>query len=85
MGSRGMHLNKWTLNFSSENGIPSAVSIWVRLPFLPLHCWNDETLRNIGNSLGKYIDRVEPQERLQACARLCVEMDLEKGYQRKFN
>jgi hypothetical protein len=70
MGARGMYLNKWTPDFSPENDIPSAVLVWVRLPFLPLHCWNDETLKNIGNSLGKYIDRVEPREGIQACARL---------------
>jgi hypothetical protein len=74
-----MYLNKWTPDFSPENDIPSTVPVWVRLSFLPLHCWNDETLRNIGNSLGKYIDRVEPREGIQACARLCVEVDLEKG------
>jgi hypothetical protein len=79
MGARGMYLNKWTPNFSTENVIPSSLPIWVRLPFLPLHCWNDETLKNIGNSLEKYIDRTEPREGIQACARLCVEVDLEKG------
>jgi hypothetical protein len=79
MGSQGMYLNKWTPYFSPENDIPSGVSVWVRLPFLPLHCWNDETLRNIGNSLGKYIDHAEPRDDLQACAKLCIEVDLEKG------
>jgi hypothetical protein len=79
MGARGMYLNKWTPDFSPENDIPSAVPVWVRLPFLPLHCWNDETIRNIGNTLGKFIDRSEPKDGLQACARLCVEVDLEKG------
>jgi hypothetical protein len=74
-----MYLNKWTPKFSPENDIPSVVPVWVRLPFLPLHYWNDETIRNIGNTLGKYIDRAEPWEGLQACARLCVEVDLEKG------
>jgi hypothetical protein len=44
MGTRGMYLNKWTPDFSPENDIPSAVPVWVRLPFLPLHYWNDETI-----------------------------------------
>jgi hypothetical protein len=79
MGTRGMYLNKWTPDFSPENDIPSAVPVWVRLPFLPLHCWNDETIKNIGNALGRFIDRAEPREGLQSCARLCVEVDLEKG------
>jgi hypothetical protein len=79
MGTRGMYLNQWTPNFSPENDIPSIVPVWVRLPFLPLHCWNDETIKNIGNTLGRFIDQVEPRDRLQPCARLCVEVDLEKG------
>jgi len=51
MGSRGMYLNKWTPEFRLENNIPYAIPVWVCLPFLPLHCWNDETIKNIGNSL----------------------------------
>ena len=76
MGIKGMYLNQWTPDFIPENDIPSAVHVWVRLSFLPLHYWNDETLRNIANSLRKYINHVEPQEGLQACARLCVEVDM---------
>jgi hypothetical protein len=79
MGGGGMYLNKWTPDFSPKNDIPSAVPVWVRIPFLPLHCWNDETIRNIGNTLGKFINCVEPKEGLQACARIYVEVDLEKG------
>jgi hypothetical protein len=79
MGGRGMYLNKWTIDFILENDIPSIIPIWVRMPFLPLHCWNVETIRNIGNTLRKYIDRVEPQEGLQSCVILCIEVDLEKG------
>jgi hypothetical protein len=79
MGSRGMYLNKWTLDFSLENDIPSAILVWVCLSFLPLHCWKNETIRIIRNTLVKYIDRVEPQEGILACAQICVEMDLEKG------
>jgi hypothetical protein len=57
----------------------SVVSVWIRLPHLPLHCWNPNSLRNIGNSLGKYIDSIEPKANMFACARICVEVDLEKG------
>ena len=79
MGARGMYLNKWTPNFSPENDIPSTVPIWVRLPFLPLHCWNDETIKNIGNTVERFIDRAKPRDGLQSCTCLCVEVDLEKG------
>jgi hypothetical protein len=79
MGARGMYLNKWTPDVSPENDIPSGILVWVMIPFLPLHYWNDETLKNIGNSLGKYIDCVEPREWIQSCTIICVELDLEKG------
>ena len=59
MGPRGLYLNRWTLSFDSEKDVPLAVSVWVQLPHLPLHFWNDEALRSIGNSLGRYIDKAE--------------------------
>lgn len=62
LGAWGMHLNKWTPNFNPKNDVPSTVSVWVCLPHPPLHCWRDDALRCIGNSLGRYIDRVEPKE-----------------------
>ena len=55
------------------------MSVWVRLPHLPLHFWNDEALQSIENSLGRYIDKAEPKGPLFACARIYVEVDLEKG------
>jgi hypothetical protein len=79
LGARGMHLNKWTPYFSRENDVPSVVPVWVHLPHLPLHFWSDDTLRCIGNSIGKYIDRAEPKEKIFSYARICVEVDLEKG------
>jgi hypothetical protein len=78
MGSRGLYINSWMSDFCPKNDIPRAVLVWVKLPFLPLHCWNDETLQSIGNTLVKYIDRAEPNDGIQACARNCVEVDLEK-------
>jgi hypothetical protein len=66
-----MYLNKWTPDFSPENDIPSVVPVWVCLSF-------NETIQSIGNILGRFIDRVEPRDGMQACARICVEVDLEK-------
>jgi len=79
MGTRGMYLNKWTPDFIPENDIHSVVPVWVKLPFLPLHCWNNETIKNIGNTLGRFIDRAEPRDTIQSYACLCIEVDLEKG------
>ena len=61
MGPRGMYLNKWDLSFDPEKDIPKAMSVWVKLPHLPLHCWSDEDFRAIGNTLGKYIDKSDPK------------------------
>jgi hypothetical protein len=78
-GTRGMYLNRWMLDFDPESDIPSVVPVWVCLPHLPLHCWGDDTLKCIGNSLGKYIDKSKPKMSMYACARISVEVDLEKG------
>ena len=79
MDSGGLYLNKWTPDFDPELDVPSAVPVWVRLLHLPLHCWGDDSVRAIGNAVGKYIDRSEPKDNMQACARICVEVDLGKG------
>jgi hypothetical protein len=78
-GTQGMYLNKWSLKFNLENNIPFVVLVWMRLPHLPLHYWNDETLKCIGNILGRYIDKAYPKEGMFTCARICIEVDLEKG------
>jgi hypothetical protein len=52
--------------------------VWVRLPNLPVHCWNWDSLKHIGNALGKFIDRANNKDQYD-CARICVEVDLEVG------
>ena len=78
MGPQGLYLNKWTPNFDSSQDVPPVVPVWVRLPYLPLHCWNLESLEIIGNKLGKLID-MEKRKDQYACIRICVEVDLEIG------
>jgi hypothetical protein len=68
MGPRGLYLDKWTPDFDPEVDIPTTVPVWVKLPHLPLHCWGDEVLKSIGNSLGKCIDKAEPKPPMFACA-----------------
>ena len=78
MGPQGLYLNKWTLDFDPSQDVPSTVPIWVRLPHLPLHCWNSDSLEAIGNTLGKYIDKADQKDQF-SYARICVEVDLEIG------
>ena len=79
MGPHGLYLNRWSLSSDLEKDVPSMVLVWVHLPHLPLHCWNDETLQAIGNSCGNDIDKAKPMGRLFSCAMICVEVDLENG------
>lgn len=53
--------------------------MWVWLPHLPFHCWSDDALRCIRNSIRKYIDWAERKENIFSCVRIFVEVDLEKG------
>lgn len=78
MGPQGLYLNKSTPNFDPAVDVPKSVSIWVRLPNLPVHCWNWDSLKHIGNALGKFIDRAKSKDQYD-CARICVEVDLEEG------
>jgi len=78
MGPQGIYLNQWTPDFDLSQDVPSVVPVWVRLPHLPLHCWNPKSLEVIGNKLGKYIDHAERRDQY-SCVRICVEVDLEEG------
>ena len=78
MGPQGLYLNKWTPYFDPTQDVTSVVPIWVRLPHLPLHCWDSDSLEAIRNTLGKYIDRAERKDQY-SCARICVYVDLEIG------
>eukprot|EP00253_Pinus_taeda_P013975 PITA_13975 len=78
MGPQGPYLNKWIPDFDPVVGVPKAVPVWVRLPNLPVHCWNWDSLMHIENALGKFIDRANSKDQYD-CARICVEVDLEEG------
>jgi hypothetical protein len=76
LGAMGMYPYQWTPDFIPENDVPLIVPMWVRFLHLPLHCWIDDALRCIGNSIGKSIDHGEPKGNIFSCARICVEVDL---------
>jgi hypothetical protein len=78
MGSRGLFLAPWTLDFIPGAEI-TATPVWVRLPHLPLHLWGKISLEDIGNKLGRFLDSVELKGDQFTCARIFVEVNLEKG------
>jgi len=44
-----------------------------------VHCWNWDSLKHIGNALGKFIDQTNNKDQYH-CVRICVEVDLEVGF-----
>ena len=71
-------MNKWTPVFDPTVDLPKEVPVWVRLPNLPLHCWDFESLQRIGNGIGRFIDKANNKGQY-TCARIYVEVDLEAG------
>ena len=61
MGSQGLYLNRWSPDFDPTVDAPKEVPVWVRLPNLPVHCWNSQLLERIGNKICQYIEKVEPK------------------------
>jgi hypothetical protein len=59
--------------------VPSTVPVWFHLLHLPLHCWGDNVLKSIKDSIKKYIDKSEPKSPVFSYARICMEVDLDKG------
>ena len=51
-GSSGLFMQHWSPTFNPSRTSISTVPIWVRFPNLPLHLWNDPSLRAIGNAIG---------------------------------
>jgi len=77
MGSRGMLLSHWTIDFDLNMDI-SVAPVWVRLLHLPVIFWDKVTLKAIGDKLGLFINQAEIKLGMYTCARICVEVDLEK-------
>ena len=78
MVSQGLYLNSWMPEFDPEVDIPKSVPVLVRLPNLPMHCWNPKSLNAIGNAMGRYVNMASSKYQY-ACGRIYVEVDLEAG------
>ncbi|KAK9912464.1 hypothetical protein M0R45_036326 [Rubus argutus] len=75
---RIFHLRKWTPSFSATFAKIDKLIVWVRLPFLPLHLWDPDTLQRIVQVIGRFIRVDEATAMGDHCifARVCVEIDL---------
>ena len=79
MGPQGLYVNKRMRYFDPAVDVTTVVPVWVRLLNLLVHCWNWDSLKHIGNALGKFIDWGNNKDQYDY-ARICIEVDLEVGH-----
>jgi len=80
-GSTSLFITPWFPEFDVNTMVVSRIPVWVRFHNLPLHLWNQQVLAGIGNTIGRYIktDTQRLEKRIFTFARICVEVDLNKG------
>ncbi|KAI9083255.1 hypothetical protein K1719_034787 [Acacia pycnantha] len=74
-------VQRWRPNFNPQKAdLQCNIAAWVRLPDVPFEFYNVESLRRIGNKIGKMIkvDRSTSIYDKGGFARICVEIDLKK-------
>lgn len=77
---RPVIIKPWTSDFNFKEEILTTIPLWVKLPNLPLNCWNTVVLSKIGSKLGQplYVDECTTQASRITFARIMVEMDVTK-------
>ncbi|KAH0657995.1 hypothetical protein KY289_026743 [Solanum tuberosum] len=75
---RPVIMKPWDPNFNFKEEILTTVPLWIKLPNLPLNCWNSVLLSKIGSSLGNplYADECTTQTSRISFARILIEMDI---------
>jgi hypothetical protein len=74
-------LKHWRINFDPLQDYFRLRHLWVLLPGLPLHLWNQKALEAIANTLGHYIcvDHLSLTTSVKKVARVMVEIDIHDG------
>jgi hypothetical protein len=80
-GGSSLMLKRWRMAFSPDSDYFQLRHLWVLLPGLPLHFWNEEAIQAIGNSLGRFIahDSSSLTGSSRKLGRVLVEMDISTG------
>jgi hypothetical protein len=78
-------LKRWRLAFNPDSDYFQHRHLWVLLPGLPLHFWNEGSLKAIGNSLGQFIslDTQSLKSPSRIMGRILVAIDITTGLQDK--
>lgn len=81
-------VQRWTPTFDPYHNPLGRVALWVRIPNIPIQCYNRAFISRLGNRIGKTIkvDLLTPSENPTATARvergryarICVELDLQR-------
>ena len=73
--------------FDPNRELLGAGLIWARLPGLPLHLWNEQIFKDIGNLMGPYLDhdRSFIDSKKMAFARILVHLDTREVLEEAIN
>ncbi|KAK1287514.1 hypothetical protein QJS10_CPB19g00925 [Acorus calamus] len=76
MDYRPFILRKWSPDVRMEQERLSSIPLWIRLPNLPLHLWEEDCLSRIGSTIGVplYADLATLRCSRASYARICVEV-----------
>lgn len=72
--SKPIIVKAWSPNFDFGKEVLQTITIWVKLPNLPLNCWSKDSFTRIGSGLGVplYTDECTSKTERISYARLLV-------------
>ncbi|CAI9105147.1 OLC1v1004006C1 [Oldenlandia corymbosa var. corymbosa] len=75
-----LHVQKWDRSFDAVTNKINRMVVWIRLPGLPVHYYNQSFLRRLGRLMGKviHIDHQTAAKSRGKFARMTIEIDMEK-------
>jgi hypothetical protein len=81
IGGGSLMIKRWRVAFDPVTEYFQHRHLWVLLPGLPLHFWNEGALQAIGNSLGNFIsvDKSSLSAASRKVGKVLVEMDIHFG------
>lgn len=78
------HLQRWEPTFDPTTAIIDHFLVWVRLPFLPFHFWNIQTITKLAEMIGRWdrLDATTMESHKTLFAHACMELNLQKNLPR---
>ena len=75
-----LSIRRWEPNFILSLANLSAITVWIRLPELPIEYYKESVLRDIGKAIGPIlkVDTLTALEARGRFARLCVQVNLDE-------